>query len=76
MFPGMAWELDTQSRRIALDEAVRDGQQYREAMAARSEQQDRPASRRSWLDRLTGQLAAWMSTGAPAGRGTTSPSAH
>jgi hypothetical protein len=76
MFPGMAWELDTKSRGIALDEAIRAGQLEREAMVAREDQDKPQAARRRWLDRLGDRVATWVSAGTSAGRGTTSPSTH
>ena len=72
MIPGMAWELDAESRRIALEEGVQNNQAAREAMAARAAA-DGQAPRRSWPLRAVRSVAAWMDPGRTPRR-TSSPS--
>ncbi len=72
MIPGMAWELDAESRRIALEEGIRNRQASREAMAALAAQRHDQSPHRSWLLRAAARAAAWMNTSTTPRRTTSS----
>ncbi len=62
MIPGMAWELDVESRRIALENGVRSRQASRQATAARAVERHGEARHQSWPLRAASRVAAWMNS--------------